>query len=304
MAHNVLLTLRQALPGLSAAETRVARAVIDNPALVIDLTITKLADVCDTSPATVARFCQRLGFSGYREFRIAVAGATSREQAQLDRFEVVDGEINRADRAEDVVAKIAYQEVLAIEQTAKSLDLVTLDRVVEAIVASGRIDIYGFGSSGLTGQDLQQKLYRIGLAATCFPDMHVALASAALQKPGGVAIGFSHSGLTIETGNALEIARKAGATTVGITNFPDSPLVENCDFVLTTQARENRYRSGAMSSRIAQLALVDILFVRVAQSMYDEMTESLRLTYEAVQGHRAARRAAPRKAAPSNPAAS
>ncbi len=286
MAPNVLLTLRQALPGLSAAGTRVAKAVIGNPALVIDLTITELAAICDTSPATVARFCQRLGLSGYREFRVAVAAATSREQAERDRFEVDDGEINPADRAEDVVAKIAYQEVLAIEQTAKSLDLVTLDRVVDAIAASGRIDIYGFGSSGLTAQDLQQKLYRIGLAATCFSDMHLALVSAALQKPGGVAIGVSHSGLTIETRNALAIARKAGATTVGITNFPESPLAEHCDFVLTTQARENRYRSGAMSSRIAQLALVDFLFVRVAQLMYDEMTESLRLTYEAVQARR------------------
>jgi len=285
MAANALLKLRQALPDLSAAETRVARAVIDDPTI-LDRTITEVAAHCETSPGTVARFCKKLGFSGYREFRIEVAAAAGREQAQRDRFQVADGEINRTDSAEDVVAKIAYQEVLAIEETAKALDLVTLDRVVAAIVASARIDVYGFGSSGLTAQDLQQKLYRIGLSATCFSDMHLAWGSAALQRPGGVAIGISHSGLTIETSNALKIARAAGATTVGITNFPDSPLAEHCDFVLTTQARENRYRSGAMSSRIAQLALVDILFVRIAQSMYDDMTESLRLTYEAVQGHR------------------
>ncbi|KFF58511.1 RpiR family transcriptional regulator [Cryobacterium sp. MLB-32] len=286
MSPNALLTLRQALPGLSATETRIAQAVIENPAVVTNRTITQLATDCSTSPGTVARFCQKLGFSGYRDFRIAVAADASREQAQRDRFEVADGEINRTDNAEEVVAKIAYQEVLAIEETAKALDLATLDLVSAAISASGRIDVYGFGSSGLTAQDLQQKLYRIGLAATCFSDMHLALASAALQKPGGVAVGISHSGLTIETIHALQTARAAGATTVGITNFPDSPLAEHCDFVLTTQARENRYRSGAMSSRIAQLALVDILFVRIAQSMYDDMTESLRLTYEAVQRHR------------------
>ncbi|KGJ72383.1 RpiR family transcriptional regulator [Cryobacterium roopkundense] len=281
-----MLTLRQALPGLSATETRIAQAVIESPALVVNRTITQLATDCGTSPGTVARFCQKLGFSGYREFRIAVAADASREQAQRDRFEVADGEINRTDSAEEVVAKIAYQEVLAIEETAKALDLATLDLVSAAIAASGRIDVYGFGSSGLTAQDLQQKLYRIGLAATCFSDMHLALSSAALQRPGGVAVGISHSGLTIETIHALQTARAAGATTVGITNFPDSPLAEHCDFVLTTQARENRYRSGAMSSRIAQLALVDILFVRIAQSMYDDMSESLRLTYEAVQRHR------------------
>jgi DNA-binding MurR/RpiR family transcriptional regulator len=285
MAANALLKLRQALPDLSTTDSRVARAVIDDPTI-LDRTITDVAAICATSPGTVARFCQKLGYSGYREFRIEVAAAAGREQAQRARFHVADGEINRTDSAEDVVAKIAYQEVLAIEETAKALDLVTLDRAVTAIVASARIDVYGFGSSGLAAQDLQQKLYRIGLSATSFSDMHLAWASAALQRPGGVAIAISHSGLTVETSNALKIARAAGATTVGITNFPDSPLVEYCDLVLTTQARENRYRAGAMSSRIAQLALVDILFVRIAQSMYDDMTESLRLTYEAVQGHR------------------
>ncbi|MCB5282936.1 MurR/RpiR family transcriptional regulator [Arthrobacter sp. AL08] len=285
MAANALLMLRQALPGLSTADSRIARAVIDNPTI-LDRTITEVATLCKTSPGTVARFCQKVGFSGYREFRIEVAAAAGREQAQRDRFQVDDGEINRTDSAEDVVAKIAYQEVQAIEETAKALDLATLDRVVTAISASPRIDVYGFGSSGLTAQDLQQKLYRIGLSATSFSDMHLAWASAALQRPGGVAVAISHSGLTSETSNALKIARAAGATTVGITNSADSPLAEHCDFVLTTQARENRYRAGAMSSRIAQLALVDILFVRIAQSMYDDMTESLRLTYEAVQSHR------------------
>jgi DNA-binding MurR/RpiR family transcriptional regulator len=281
---NALLTLRQALPSLSAAESRVARAVIDDPTLVVDRTITQLAVLCDTSAGTVARFCQKLGFAGFREFRVEVAAAASREQSERDRFAVADGEITRTDSAEDVVAKIAYQEALAIEETAKSLDLVTLDKVVAVIAAASRIDIYGLGSSGLTAQDLQQKLYRIGLGATYFADPHLALASAALQRPGGVAIGISHSGQTHETARALEVARLAGATSVGVTNFPDSPIAAHCDFLLTTQARENRYRSGAMSSRIAQLALVDFLFVRIAQSMSDDAAEALRRTYEAVQG--------------------
>lgn len=283
---SVLLTLRQALPGLSPAEARVATKIIDDPSIVVDLTITELAHFCDTSQATVARFAQSLGYSGYREFRLEVAAATSHDQAVRERFQLGDSEINPADSAQEVVAKIAYQETLAIEQTAQNLDLRTLDRVVDAIASAGHVDVYGFGSSGLTAQDLQQKLYRIGIPAFCSVDSHLALASAALRHPHDVAIGFSHSGLTAETNQALEVARNVGATTVGITNFPDSRIAERCDFMLTTQARENRYRSGAMSSRIAQLALIDFLFVRVAQRMYDQTSESLRLTYEAVQSRR------------------
>ncbi|MGO4690325.1 MurR/RpiR family transcriptional regulator [Glaciibacter sp. 2TAF33] len=283
---SVLLTLRQALPRLSAAEARVANVIIDNPSVVVDLTITELARLCDTSQATVARFAQNLGYSGYREFRLEIAAATSREEAVRERFELADSEINPADSAQEVVAKIAYQDTLAIEQTARNLDLDTLDKVVDVIATAGQVDLYGSGSSGLIAQDLQQKLYRIGISAFCSVDSHLALASAALRRPGDVAIGFSHSGLTYETNQALEVARAVGATTVGITNFPESRLAARCDFVLTTQARENRFRSGAMSSRIAQLALIDFLFVRVAQRRYDQTTESLRLTYEAVQNHR------------------
>ena len=116
--------------------------------------------------------------------------------------------------------------------------------------------------------------------------MHLALVSAALRKPGDVAIGISHSGLTSETIHALGVAREAGATTVAITNSPESPITEVADAVLTTQARESLYRMGAMSSRIAQLALVDFLFVRVAQRRHEDVAAPLRRTFEVTASHK------------------
>jgi len=90
----------------------------------------------------------------------------------------------------------------------------------------------------------------------------------------------------METVQALTLAQEAGATTVAVTNFPASPLAELADVVLSTTARETQFRSGAMSSRIAQLAVVDFLFVRVAQRRYDQTTAALKATYEAVRPHR------------------
>jgi len=172
---------------------------------------------------------------------------------------VSDADIGPDDSAFDVVMKVAYQEARAVEETARALDLVALDAVVAAIRDAARIDIFGVGSSGLTAQDLQQKLHRIGLSSYSWGDPHLALTS---------------------------VARGAGATTVAITNFPESPLGRLADLVLTTSSRESRYRSGAMSSRIAQLALVDFLTVRLLQGGYEQANESLRLTYDAVQNHR------------------
>jgi DNA-binding MurR/RpiR family transcriptional regulator len=286
MALDVLSNVRQALPRLSSSEARVAEAIIADPTVVVDLTITDLALRCGTSLSTVARFCQTLGYSGYREFRMEVARSISREAAERDRFGLADSDINPDDSAAEVVAKIAFHEVLAIEQTAQGLDVAVLDRVVDAIAGAGHVDLYGFGASGLTAQDLQQKLSRIGISAFCSVDVHLALVSAALRKPGDVAIGISHSGLTTETIHALTVAGEAGAMTVAITNSPESPIADAADSVLTTQARESTYRMGAMSSRIAQLALVDFLFVRVAQRRHEEVAEPLRRTFEVTASHK------------------
>ena len=290
MARDVLSNVRQALPRLSSSEARVAEAIIADPGIVVDLTITDLAQRCGTSLSTVARFCQTLGYSGYREFRMEVASAISREAAERDRFGLADSDISPDDAAADVVAKIAFHEVLAIEQTVQGLDVEVLDRVVDAIAGARHVDLYGFGASGLTAQDLQQKLARIGISASCSVDVHLALVTAALRKPGDVEIGISHSGLTSETIHALTVAREAGAMTVALTNSPDSPITEVADAVLTTQARESPYRMGAMSSRIAQLAVVDFVFVRVAQRRHEDVADPLRRTFEVTASHKVAAR--------------
>jgi len=286
MAADGLVRIRQSLPTLRPAEARIAEAVLADPAAVVGQTITELAASVGTSQATVVRFCRAVGYAGYPEFRIDLAQATSRREVERERANVAHGEIDPEDTVQDVVEKIAFHEARTIEETARALDVDALERAADAVAAAPRIDLFGVGSSGLTAQDLAQKLQRIGLVCFASPDPHVQMQSAALLGPGAVALGVSHSGLTVETNDALRIAHGRGATTVVVTNFPESPLVAHADVVLTTTARETQFRSGALSSRIAQLTIVDFLFVRVAQRLYDRTTENLRATYEAVQPHR------------------
>ncbi|MFG6403346.1 MurR/RpiR family transcriptional regulator [Microbacterium sp. P04] len=286
MRTDVFVAVTQRLPSLSPAERRLAEKVLEEPSIVVSSTISALAAVCDTSQATVARFCKTLGFSGYKEFRMAVASAISREETSRDQFRVADADISPDDSALEVVTKVAYQEARAIEETARSLDLDALDAAVAALRSASRIEIFGVASSGLTAQDLHLKLHRIGLSSYCWVDTHLALTSVALARPGSVAIGISHSGLAAETNEVLQIARRAGAMTIALTNFPHSPIGETAELVLATSVRENRFRSGAMSSRIAQMALVDFLVVRLLQGSIDTANEPLRATYDAVQNHR------------------
>jgi DNA-binding MurR/RpiR family transcriptional regulator len=286
MAGDVLVRLRQALPTLRPAEARIGEVVLEDPPGVVGLTITELAARAGTSQATVVRFCRAVGYAGYPEFRIDLAQATSRRAVELERSGITEGEISETDDASGVVSKIAFHEARTIEETARMLDLDALEQAVTAVADAPRTDVYGVGSSGLTGQDLAQKLSRIGLICLAPIDPHAQLQSAALLSAGMVAVGISHTGRTIEPYQALSLARERGATTVAITNFPASPLAALADVVLTTTARETQFRSGAMSSRIAQLAVVDFLFVRVAQRRYDATAAALKATYAAIQLHR------------------
>ncbi|MFE4726301.1 MurR/RpiR family transcriptional regulator [Microbacterium sp. NPDC056736] len=283
---DVLLRVRQSRDRLSASERRVADAVLADPEVVRTSTIMRLADVSEASQSTVARFCQSLGYPGYREFRLDVIAALSRDQAQRVSFDIAEGEIGSDDSIADTVAKIAFQEVQAIQDTAQMLDTDAVARAVDALRSARRIELYGAGASSLSAQDLFQKLSRIGKPAAVSVDIHLALVQAALLDHASVAVGVSFRGETRETLDFLATARRTGALTIGITNAAESSLDDVCDIVLHTSVRESRFRSGAMASRIAQLALIDMLFVLVLRQDFPLMTESLRRTYDAVSSRR------------------
>ena len=248
------------------------------------LTISELASAARTSETTVLRFCRRLGLPGYPQLRLALA----EESAHPRTMSRTITDISATDTIDDVIAKVAFTDASAVEETAQQLDRGALVAAATAIAKAGRVDIYGIAASAIVGIDLQQKLHRIGVVAFVWNDPHIALTSATLLGRGDVAVGISHSGTTTETIESLAAARSAGATTVAITNFPVSRLANGADILLTTAARETSLRSGATASRIAALTVVDCLYIAVAQRNLRRARKALLDTREAVAGHHVA----------------
>jgi DNA-binding MurR/RpiR family transcriptional regulator len=278
----LLVRVRAVMPALAPAEQRVANAVLADPGGVAAMTISELAEVASTSETTVIRFCKQIGVPGYPQLRLQLAAQSAQENIRPE----VGGDIEPGDSLQDVVGKVAFADERAVRETSQQLDVEALAKVVAAVSKAPRVDLYGSGASAFVALDLQQKLHRIRRVAFAWSDVHVALTSAALLSDGDVAIGISHTGTTVEVVEALEEAAKHGATTVAVTNFPRSPLARTADLVLTTAARETTYRSGAMSSRIAQLMVIDCLFIGVAQSVLPDARKALEETASAVRGHR------------------
>ena len=277
----LLVRLRGLRPSLSPAEDRVAEQVLADARAAAALTISELAVAANTSETTVLRFCKRLGLPGYPQLRLALA----EESAQPRVSAAKTSDISAKDTIDDIIAKVAFVDASAVEETAQQLDRQALAAAAAAIAGAKRVDIYGVAASATVGIDLQQKLHRIGLMAYTWNDPHIALTSATLLAPKDVAIGISHSGTTKETIEALEAAAKRGATTIAITNFPVSRIAAIADLVLTTAARETSLRSVATASRIAALTVVDCLYIAVAQRHLKRARKAVEETRDAVSGH-------------------
>ena len=283
---SIQSTIEAAASTLPPSLARVASVVRENPSIVIDMTINELAHECSTSVASVVRFCRAIGFSGYAPLRMALASELGKEAAQFSARGAFGSEISDDDSLREAVSKLAALELLAIEETVGQLDFDVLEAAITDIDRADRILLYGIGASQFVAEDLTHKLLRVGRNAHVLTDPHEAIAATVLNNGPTVAIGFSHSGATAETVRFLRTAGANGAATVAVTSAKGSPLAGVADHALFTEVRESSFRAGAMVSRIAQLALVDCLFVGVAKRRFDETVEALQRTREATRALR------------------
>lgn len=278
---DIFAQVASLLPSLAPSERRVGQVILADPERAASLTITDLASLAETSETTVIRFCRSLGVGSYPNLRISLATAAGR--AGADSTSRLSPDIDADDDLAAVIAKVGAADARAIADTVANVDVDVLGAVVETVVGARRIDVYGAAASGYVALDLQQKLHRIGLTVFAWSDPHMAIPSAANLTAADVAIGISHTGTTIDTIDALTEAAKAGAVTVAITNFARSPIAKVASLVLQTSVSETTLRSGAMASRIAELTLIDCLFVGVAQRQYPETMEALERTRASVR---------------------
>ncbi|EST39529.1 RpiR family transcriptional regulator, partial [Streptomycetaceae bacterium MP113-05] len=273
--------VRTMAPSMTRSMQRVAEAVAHDPAGCSRLTVTGLAERTGTSEATVVRTSRLLGYPGYRDLRLALAGLAAQQESGAAPSVTADIAVD--DPIADVVTKLAHDEQQTLADTAAALDTGQVEAAVGALASARRVDVYGVGASSLVGQDLAQKLLRIGLVAHAHADPHLAVTNAVQLRAGDVALAITHSGRTVDVIEPLRVAFDHGATTIALTGRPDGEVAQYADHVLTTStARESELRPAAMSSRTSQLLVIDILFIGVAQRTYETAAPALSASYEAL----------------------
>ncbi len=258
---SVLTDLRALREDMAEAERRVADWILAHPEEAQLSSVRALAGKCETSVATIVRLAQRLGCSGFPDFKIRLAQQMTPGVSAM--FEAVED----SDSTSDLVSKVFGGNSHSLDETLKMLDTEEFDSVARRIAHCRRCFIYGFGSSAYVAQDTALRFAHLGLQADAYPGVLETAISAMHAGSHDVAIGISHSGRSLTTVNSLAAARERGALTVGISNYPNSPLSEVSDVFFCLAFPESRVRAAALSSRVSQVCLIDALYLLVARHM-------------------------------------
>jgi RpiR family transcriptional regulator, carbohydrate utilization regulator len=268
--------LRVLRPGLPPAAARIADVILGQPQEVVHLSVTEVAERAQASEGSVISLCRQLGVRGFQHLKIELARDLVRP------LQAIQEDLEPSDDAAAVLRKVFEGGRQALADTLAVLDPAALERASALLRAARRVEVYGIGSAAPVAEDAHGRLLRIGLESRLAVDSHQQAVCAALAGPDVAVLTISHSGSTVETVTATRLAREAGARTVVVTNLGRSPITAHAEVLLHTAARETRYRTEAMTSRIAQLAVIDALVSHIALAMGDRAIEALRRSAEAL----------------------
>lgn len=254
--ESVSYKIRSLYKEMGPAEKKIADFILENLNDIMATSISELARHCGCGDATVVRFSRRLGFEGYQALKIGIAG-------DLGSASTISSEIEKSDSCYDIFSKRISDISASLHNTASVLDKDELEKAAKTVMNAKRIVVFGLGNSAAIAVDAAHKFLRLGLNAQSCTDNHLQAIIASHIDRQSVAIAISHSGSSKDIVEALRLSKIGGATTMAITNFGSSPIVDAADICLFTKAEETRHSILAMSSRIAQLAIFDAIYTYI-----------------------------------------
>lgn len=276
---DIFATLHEEKERLSQAESRIAEILFTDFEFAVNASIIELAGRADVSPPTVTRFCRRLGCESFSDFKVQLA-RTAYVGMRYLKPEPKSQE--PADVAQDIIGKA--QNALFLLH--RSLNVTAIVDAADRLAAAEMI--YAFGSGGnssMIAGEFQNRLFRLGLRITSSSDHSMQLMMAAAAKSSDVIIGSSFSGRNAELVRAFTLAREAKVPTIALTQS-DSPVAASADIAVPIDLPEGDNIYRPTSTRIAYLALVDIIASLVAYRVQPQATVTLRRIKQQLVAHR------------------
>jgi RpiR family transcriptional regulator, carbohydrate utilization regulator len=271
-----LMSARERLP---AAERRVADLVLERPHELLQLSLAAVASQAQVSEPTVIRCCRSLGCHGFADFKMRMAQSLASGQLFMH------SDVGPNDSVAEVAAKVFGKAARTLLQVRSQLDPARLETAISLLCGARRVECYGLGSSGIVAADAQHKLFRLGFPSVAYSDAHVHGMAATMLRPGDVVMAFSASGRTVDLISSVDLARESGADVIGITAL-GAPLAARCTVALELLVDEDTDIYTPMTTRLAQLTVVDTLVVGVALRQGPELLTRLQRAKDSLRSKR------------------
>ncbi|WP_390410127.1 MurR/RpiR family transcriptional regulator [Lacticaseibacillus jixiensis] len=265
--QNFALQYAAVADGLSAKERQLGDYLLAHQQAASTSSISALAKTCGVSTATVSRFAKTLGFANFQALRVSLAAAVT----QRPLFEEIDGSDTQLAMADKVFAA----NVDALHATAANLTEAQLQQAVTMLTKAQRVGLFGLGASNLVALDGYHKFLRTPIEAVYASDFHMQLMAITRLDKHDCAVVISHTGHDRDALALAQVAHDHHVPLIVITGAPKSPVAKLADSLFVAVAEETQYRVEALHALIAQLSLMDTLFILCAVQLDEGATAVL-----------------------------
>ena len=219
---------------LSPSEEKVFNYLLENALTDTFLSVTDLAEKAGVSEATVIRFCQKIGFSGFLEFKKAFLQDRLQTRTEPSPY----SKITAADEPDIILQKVFAILEDSLRRSSERIDKSAFAKAVEWLADADIMELYAHGGSGHIAQNVAIQYQRQGLRCVVYTDPLVHAMAIQRTRPEDVVVGISHTGETLSVVEAIKTGRKRGLRTIAVTNFPQSALAQSAEVVILTATND------------------------------------------------------------------
>lgn len=259
---GIIIKLNAMKNQLTSIEKKIAEYILEDPERIKNLTTYEIAKNCDTSQASIVRFSKKLGFSGFPDFKLSLSQDIGNRKAE-SHVNIMHEELKSTDSFEIIGKKVATENTRAVNNTYEITDFKELEKAVQAINSARKIMLAGVGFSGIVARDLYFKLMELGKVASFENDSHMQLSYLSTMNENDILFVISHSGKTLELFNLAKVAKNKGIKIITLTSVANNPIRELGDIRLSTVEMKSDFRATALSPRISQLTVVDMIYIKL-----------------------------------------
>ncbi len=269
-------SIRMKMPELSETEKRLTAHLLRLGAEVENCRLSDLSEQFGVSEAVVVKMAKKLDFKGFKQLKEALL-----QYYRLPNSELYS-EICLDDDAESVVEKVFNNSIHALHETREILSIDALERSSVLMTERTNRYFYGVAGSAAIAADACHKFLRIGVHCDMIQDPHLMMMTAAMLDETGLVFAISHSGQTTAVLDPVRIAKANGAAVVALTSYPYSSLAKAADIVLCSTSMSSPWMGENAAVRIAQLNILDALFILTAKRDHVRASQALTKTMTSV----------------------